>query len=98
MIKAPAHLYPFLRSRAVASRRRLLFGARAGRSTVAVIDDGHREAPPTTRVHMEATEAVGDLRPLSILMSHDQLLLELWGPMYVRETQYFRDHAPRHYG
>jgi hypothetical protein len=42
---------------------------------------------------MDRTEVIGDLRSLACLLSREQILRELWGPVYLRETHYLRAYA-----
>ena len=86
-----------------AKRGRSTTGSREAAGTRSATRSGtvdRRDARPVTDVvvasdppHIDGTESIGDLRASSGAMSHEQLLHELWGPVYRRETQYLRVHA-----
>jgi CheY-like chemotaxis protein len=42
---------------------------------------------------MDRTEVIGDLRSVAPLISREQILCELWGPVYQRESHYLRAYA-----
>jgi hypothetical protein len=94
---ALATVIAFTSSRWTLPTRRESSSDRA-RPKVLAVDDAVAEHPDLVMGHVglpdiDGTEGIGDLRTLSRLVSREQLLREVWGPVYLRETQYLMVYA-----